>query len=102
MLRLQISRFIRLILISVITIIITNSFAAAQCPPLYVFTGKAEGDEFGFSVASAGDVNNDGYDDLIVGAWYNDAGGDTAGGAYVFSGLEGETLYVFTGEAAGD
>jgi hypothetical protein len=31
-------------------------------------------------------VNNDGYDDLIAGAWGSDAGGSDAGGAYVYAG----------------
>ncbi|MCH7690741.1 MAG: FG-GAP repeat protein [candidate division Zixibacteria bacterium] len=55
-------------------------------------------DVFGYSVASAGDVDNDGFDDLIVGAYGNDAGGANAGRAYVFSGLNGDTIYVFTGK----
>jgi hypothetical protein len=31
-------------------------------------TGKSSGDYFGFSVSFAGDVNNDAYDDIIIGA----------------------------------
>ncbi|MGH9866875.1 MAG: FG-GAP-like repeat-containing protein [Candidatus Polarisedimenticolia bacterium] len=41
---------------------------------------------FGASVASAGDVNEDGFDDVIVGApWYG-SGGNKPGRAYVFFG----------------
>ena len=41
---------------------------------------------FGMSVSSAGDVNGDGFDDVIVGApWDNDLG-DAAGAVYVFQG----------------
>jgi hypothetical protein len=50
---------------------------------LYTFDGEAAGDAFGYSVSGAGDVNNDGCDDLIVGAPHNDAGGNSAGRAYV-------------------
>ncbi|MBL0108093.1 MAG: FG-GAP repeat protein [Ignavibacteria bacterium] len=37
-------------------------------------TGSAVGDVLGNSVSSAGDVNNDGYSDVIVGANGSDAG----------------------------
>jgi hypothetical protein len=41
---------------------------------------------FGTSVAKAGDVNGDGYDDLIVGAPNNSTGADAIGSAYVYFG----------------
>ncbi|HMS34471.1 MAG TPA: integrin alpha [Ignavibacteria bacterium] len=50
------------------------------------FTGYAASDQFGFSVSSAGDVNGDGYSDLIIGAPFNDAGGSNAGRAYIYFG----------------
>ncbi len=74
-----------------------------QCPSLtYTFDGEAAGDELGHSVSGAGDVNSDGYANLIVGAYDNDAGGSNAGRAYVYSGQTGALLCTFTGEAAGD
>jgi len=49
--------------------------------------GGASGDEFGISVSSAGDVNNDDFDDLLIGAPAADAGGESAAGsAYVVFG----------------
>jgi FG-GAP repeat/FG-GAP-like repeat len=42
--------------------------------------------EFGASVASAGDVNEDGFDDVIVGAPWYPGGGNRPGRAYVFFG----------------
>ena len=76
--------------------------AGAQCAALHTFTGEAEEDNFGGSVSGAGDVDDDGYADLIVGAWGSDAGGVRAGRAYVYSGQTGALLYTFTGEAADD
>ena len=77
-------------------------FSGKTGDTLYVFTGEASSDIFSISASFAGDVNNDGFDDIIVGAYSNDAGGADAGRAYVFSGKTGDTLYIFTGEAAGD
>jgi Ca2+-binding RTX toxin-like protein len=51
---------------------------------------SAAADDFaGDSVSSAGDFNGDGYDDIIVGAPNNDAGGNNAGAAYVIFGKAG-------------
>jgi hypothetical protein len=51
---------------------------------------KAEGDQtntnFGFSVGTAGDVNGDGYDDVIVGALAFDNGQTDEGRAFVYYG----------------
>ncbi len=52
----------------------------------FIIQGDAEGDEFGYSVSSAGDVNGDGYADLIIGAYEGDDGGGSAGEAYVIWG----------------
>ncbi|MFN4143611.1 Ig-like domain-containing protein [Aestuariivirga sp.] len=52
----------------------------------FIIQGDAEGDELGFSVAFAGDLNGDGYDDLVTGAKQGDDGGITAGEAYVIFG----------------
>jgi hypothetical protein len=69
------------------------------------FTGEGASDSLGFSVSSAGDVNNDGYDDVIVGAYCNNASGDYTGRAYIFFGgpaMDNIPDVTFTGEAAGD
>src|SRR3989339_1517148 len=48
------------------------------------FTGVAAADDFGIDVASAGDVNGDGYNDVIVGAYL--AGVGDIGEAYIYYG----------------
>ena len=93
-------RGVRLILI--VSLFVLTSKALSQCPPYYTFTGEAAGDQFGFSVSDAGDVNNDGFPDLIIGAPFHDSAGTDRGRAYVYSGLTGSLLYTFDGAAAGD
>jgi hypothetical protein len=48
--------------------------------------GTAGDDQSGFSVASAGDVNGDGFDDVMVGAWAADPNGNFSGASYVVFG----------------
>ena len=40
------------------------------------FHGEADDDYSGIAVTGAGDVNGDGYDDVLIGADGNDDGGD--------------------------
>ncbi len=76
----------------------------------YIFSGKdgsllvtmtAEDvkDTFGRHVSGVGDVNHDGFADVIVGAPGNRKG---AGAAYVYSGKDGKLLAKFSGEREGD
>ncbi|MCE9596040.1 MAG: integrin alpha [Planctomycetes bacterium] len=69
---------------------------------LYTLLGDAADDEFGWSVAGAGDVNKDGYADIVVGARYADVNGVNAGLVRVFSGKTGVTLYNWKGSKAYD
>jgi len=55
------------------------------------FSGEIPGDYAGVSVAGAGDTNGDGYDDLLVGSAYNDAGAGNAGVAYLMLGPQSGT-----------
>jgi len=81
----------------------------------FVINGEAAGNFFGARVGTAGDVNGDGIDDLIIGAYLADFKGVEAGRSYVIFGsttglptpfnlstLNGSNGFVINGEAAGD
>ena len=69
---------------------------------LYTFDGDSANDRFGDSVSGAGDVNGDGFADLIVGAPRDDNSGDSSGSARVLSGFDGSVLYTFDGDSDAD
>ena len=50
------------------------------------FWGESEGDSSGTSVAGVGDVNGDGYDDILIGAYGNDENGVATGQTYLIFG----------------
>lgn len=50
--------------------------------------GEAESDEAGYSVDNAGDVNGDGFDDVLIGARSSGASGEYSGAAYVVFGKD--------------
>ncbi|MFH1194775.1 MAG: FG-GAP-like repeat-containing protein [bacterium] len=67
--------------------------------------GFSDSDYFGVAVSGGGDVNGDGFDDVVIGAHYNDAGGSNAGRAYIFfggTGISGIPNKILTGEAEND
>jgi len=64
----------------------TKDLGAIQSADVTIL-GKGTSDNLGRNVSSAGDVNGDGFDDIIVGAFGNDDGGtDDEGAAYIFFG----------------
>ena len=69
---------------------------------LYAFTGQGPGEGFGIGVADAGDVNNDGYDDLVIGAWQHASAAPSGGKIYVYSGKDGRELRTLTGNVPGE
>jgi len=55
----------------------------------FMITGNAASDRLGRSVSNAGDINNDGYDDIIIGAYQKD---NSRGAVYVIYGGENSSL----------
>jgi len=78
-------------------------FSGATGALLWRFDGRSAGEKLGISVAGAGDVDGDGFADLIVGAPFAGPNGLTdAGSAFVFSGATGFQIFRLDGPAAGD
>ncbi|MEH1837381.1 MAG: hypothetical protein V7L20_01110 [Nostoc sp.] len=83
----------------------------------FIINGIAKYDDSGFSVSNAGDINNDGIDDLIIGARYASPNGISgagqsyvvfggrnlgSGGALNLSDLNGTNGFIINGIAAND
>ncbi|NMC00358.1 MAG: hypothetical protein GYA35_08785, partial [Thermoanaerobaculaceae bacterium] len=76
-----------------------GSASGLTLTPSWVATGEGINNYFGRAIATAGDVNGDGYSDVIAGAWgYN----SETGKAYLYlggpSGLSSSPSWVKTGE----
>lgn len=62
----------------------------------FAINGLASGDFLGFSVSGLGDINNDGIDDIVVGARGADPGGNSfAGSSYVIFGSDSGIPHPF-------
>lgn len=75
--------------------------------PSTLFSGQTTGDSFGSSVAKTGDLDLDGHEDLLVGAFFADLNrdeDDDTGSAYLYWGAAAPDTVpamVFRGETAG-
>ena len=94
-----------------------NSANAGQEGRAYIYMGSATGLEtspawtqdptnqlnagYGYDVSSAGDVNGDGYDDVVIGAWAEAAPTYREGRAYLYLGSPAglQTTASWTGES---
>ncbi len=77
-------------------------YSGASGALLYKFFGAGPNDTLGLSVAGAGDVNNDGREDLIVGAPQLTAVNPAGGYARVYSGMNGSVLYTLFADSYHD
>ena len=69
---------------------------------LFQLTGERAGDGFGIGSADVGDVNRDGFDDVLVGAWQHSSSAPSGGKVYLYSGKDGSLLRAITGRVPGE
>ncbi len=101
------------------TVYNASNFSQVWMKPIdnWHYEGPQEGEMLGFSIGSAGDVNADGYEDIVVGAPYYDICGWNVGRAFVFhgrrwglnwnpswseNGIEGHANFGYSVGTAGD
>ena len=64
----------------------SSSVAPLVTDPAWTADGNQANAYFGNSAASAGDVNGDGFGDVVVGAWGYDNGSSNEGRAFLYLG----------------
>ncbi|MBN1901925.1 FG-GAP repeat protein, partial [Candidatus Sumerlaeota bacterium] len=67
---------------------IAEGSSSGLISPGLTLHGDSAGDEFGCSVGTAGDVNGDGYADVVIGAWLYTNGQSNEGKAYCIHGSD--------------
>lgn len=71
-------------------------YDGASSALLYTIDGEGPGDGFAIGRGWAGDVDGDGYDDLVFGHYLNSKGGSAAGRVSIFRGTDGSRLFSWT------
>lgn len=77
-----------------------QTFVEPDVRVVHTFTGEAGNDVFGWVTGRLGDLDDDGVDDLIITAPFNDAAGNNAGRVYIYSSVTGQEIHRFTGPLA--
>ena len=68
---------------------------------LLTLTGETSGEGFGVGRTQPGDIDGDGFDDLVFGSFQASDGASGGGRVGVFSGASGARLWRYTGENGG-
>lgn len=76
---------------------VTNSWGLAYADAK--LTGETDWDNAGYSVSSAGDIDGDSLDDVLVGSRWEDSGGSAAGACYLITGPVTGTSSLSTAQA---
>ncbi len=87
-------------MISLLLALAMPQIVGGDWPQFHRFDGQAAGDFFGYQVVSAGDVDADGADDILVSAPDSSSNYWKAGSVYVYSGLTGSLLYQWNGTSS--
>jgi hypothetical protein len=77
-------------------------WSSATGAVLHDLPAQTPAEGFGIGRGAAGDVDNDGYGDLVIGAYTNSSAAAQAGRTYVFSGKTGVILRTMTSSIAGE
>jgi VCBS repeat protein len=69
---------------------------------LHDIDGSVGGENFGIGTCEAGDLDGDGCDDFVVGAWQNAQGAASGGKVYIYSGKTGQLMQTITSTVPGE
>ena len=69
---------------------------------LLTLTGEGAGEGFGIGPGKTGDVDHDGYADLVVGSWQYSTAATSGGRVYLYSGRDGHLIKTYTDRIPGD